>query len=159
MRAGLDRRRKVTSTRRRRAAVGAWLAALTMTVIAVSPLLAMFHRISAGHAVCEHGELVESGHGGVSANNGAVAKSAWARRAADSTPPSDIRPDSEPALHGHSHCSVGTLAKNSVSLLPGAQVVARLAEVAAGGARHCEFAYIRTILLTAPKTSPPHVAS
>ena len=157
MRVRRSRPRKVISTRRRRTGGYAWLAALTMTVLAVSPLLAMFHQISARHAVCEHGELVESGHGAFSGDLAGIAQ--MAGRDAESMPASDIRPASDTVLHGHSHCSLGTLAKNNVGILPCSQVVTALSEVALGAPHHCEFAYVQTILLSAPKTSPPSVVS
>ena len=143
--------------RRRRVGGSAWLAALTMVVLAVTPLLTIFHQISARHAVCEHGELVESGHAGFSANE--LGMRSGAARDIQGAPKTAIRPESDSASHGHSHCSVGTLAKNNVGLLPCTEVVAGLSEVAVGTAHRCEFAYVRTILLSAPKTSPPRAAS
>jgi len=147
------------TTRRRRAGGSAWLAALTISVLAVTPLLTIFHQISARHAVCEHGELVESGHSGFSPTE----LGAWQARATardiQSAPKPVIRAESDSVSHDHSHCSVGTLAKNNVSLLPSTEVVTALSEVAVGNLHHCEFAYVRTILLSAPKTSPPHAAS
>jgi ABC-type glutathione transport system ATPase component len=149
----------VITTRRRRTGGVAWLAALTMTVLAVSPLLAIFHQISARHAVCEHGELVESGDSGFSAEARADLDAQTAARDRQSAPASEIRPDSDVALHSHSHCSVGTLAKHNVGLLSCTQVVAALSEVRVGAPHPGEFAYVHNILFSAPKTSPPHAAS
>jgi len=143
--------------RRRRAGGSAWLAALTIAVLAVTPLLTIFHQISARHAVCEHGELVESGHAGFSLNE--LGLQGGAARDTQGAPKTAIGPESDSASHGHSHCSVGTLAKTNVGLVPSTEVVTALSEVAFGNLHHCEFAYVRTILLSAPKTSPPHEAS
>src|SRR5687768_10779113 len=97
-------------TRRRRIGGYAWLAALTMTVLAVTPLSAIFHQISAPHAVCEHGELVESGDNHVGLAGGLTdANARWAASEAESGRTSRIGTDSNVARHGHSHCSVGTL--------------------------------------------------
>jgi hypothetical protein len=128
-----------------------------MTVLAVTPLLVIFHQISSPHAVCEHGELVESGDIRLADDRGDLDGNMAARDAKGAST-SLVRPDSD-APTSHSHCSVGTLAKHSAALLPCTQVVAALSEVAAHGLHPCEFAYLRTILLSAPKTSPPHVAS
>ena len=103
-----------------------------------------------------NGELVESGHSGWSAGNGGLNAERATRETATNT---DIRPESDSASHGHDHCSVGTLAKNSVGLAPCTEVVTVMSEVALGGLDDCQFAYSRTILLSAPKTSPPHAAS
>jgi hypothetical protein len=145
------------ATRRRRAGGSAWLAALTIAVLAVTPLLTIFHQISARHAVCEHGELVESGHAGFSANE--LGLRGAASRDSRGASKAVIRPESDSPSHGHSHCSVGTLARNNVGLLPSNEVVTALSEVAVGNLHHCEFAYLRTILHSAPKTSPPRAAS
>ena len=128
-----------------------------MAVLAVTPLLTIFHQISSRHAVCEHGELVESGHNALSP--GEVGGFKADRTAGETAPQTSIRPESDAASHGHSHCSVGTLAKNNVGLLPCTAVVTALSEVAVGSLHHSEFAYLRTILLSAPKTSPPDAAS
>lgn len=130
-----------------------------MTVIAVSPLLATFHQLSERHAVCEHGELVESEHGLSTIDERAVANVEVARRAVGDAPVSDIRSDSGPVLHGHRHCSVGTLAKSSVAVLPCTAFITELSEVDAGEPHPSDFTCVRTILLSAPKTSPPRVAS
>ena len=158
MRAGPSPSKSIATPRRRGCGV-AWLAAVTMTVLAVSPLLAIVHQISARHAVCEHGELVESDHAAIAGQAAGSFGAEMTRSDAESAPASGVRPDSEGVRHGHSHCSVGTLAKNSVSLLPATQVVTVLAEAAASGAPHCEFPHVRTVLLAAPKTSPPPLAA
>jgi hypothetical protein len=158
MRVGRSRPRKVIATRNRRASGYAWLAALTMTVLAVTPLLAIFHQLSTRHAVCEHGELIESGHGEVGPVDG-LGMSARTTRDTQTAPTSDIRPASDSALHGHSHCSLGTLARNSAALPPCAKVITGLSQVAASVLYDGEVAYVRTILLNAPKTSPPDVVS
>jgi hypothetical protein len=156
MRAGRSRPPTAIATRRRRAGRNAWLAALTMTVLAVTPLLALFHQISAPHSVCEHGELVESSDSHFSSEDwvGVVDPAA---NQGQTAPASEIRPDSDSALHGHSHCSVGTLAKNSVALLLVTQVVTAMREASIGGQHDAAFPYLQTILFNAPKTSPPRV--
>ena len=150
------RLRKAIATRRRRDSRSGWLAALTIALLAVTPLLTIFHQISVRHAVCEHGELVESGHNGVSRIELGALPAGAAARDAQAAAKTDIRPESDSASHGHSHCSVGTLAKNNVGVLPCTDVVTVMCEVALGSLHHSEFAYVRTILLSAPKTSPPH---
>ena len=131
---------------------------LTVAVLAVTPLLAIFHQVAARHAVCEHGELVESGDNRLSANDPAQVDADWAR-GQQTTPTRDFHPDSDSTLHGHTHCSVGTLAKSNVAVLPCTEVITVMCEVALGSLHHSEFAYVRTILLSAPKTSPPHAVS
>jgi hypothetical protein len=147
------------STHRRRAFGFTWLAALTMTVLAASPLLAIFHQISSRHAVCEHGELVESGHSGISTDRWAGVSGEWARGASDGVPEPMVRPASDAVTHGHSHCSLGTLARSNVGLVACAEVVTAALESVIDGEHRGEIAFIRTVLLTAPKTSPPRVAS
>jgi hypothetical protein len=128
-----------------------------MTVLALCPLLALFHQISARHAVCEHGELVESDHTGIAPQGGASSGVETTLTDAERAAATDVRPDSEAVRHGHNHCSIGTLVKNSVVLLPSTQVVTVLNELVAPWAHHCELPYVRTALLAAPKTSPPRV--
>ena len=159
MRVHGSRPRKALSTRRRRAGGYAWLAALTMTALAVMPLCAIFHQISAPHAVCEHGELVESGDNRVAAKDLGGVDLALAAGEAATAPTSAIDVESAATVHGHSHCSVGTLARSSIGLLPPPLVLSALSEVAVGDLHYGEFVYVRTILLAAPKTSPPHAAS
>jgi hypothetical protein len=159
MQVGRSRSCRAMTTRRRRAGGSAWLAALTISVLAVTPLLTIFHQISARHAVCEHGELVESGHNGPATGEFGAGMPGAPARDAQTLPTTGIRAESDAISHGHNHCSVGTLAKNNVALLPSTEVVTALSEVAVGNSGHCEFAYVRTILLSAPKTSPPHASS
>ena len=158
MRMDRSRPRKAITTRRRRAGRSAWLAALTISLLALTPLLTIFHQISVRHAVCEHGELVESGHNGFSP----IAIGGLETGAARDTPTAQktgVRPEPDSASHGHSHCSVGTLAKNSVGVLPCDDGVRVMCELALSSPHRGEFAYARTILLSAPKTSPPHASS
>jgi hypothetical protein len=130
-----------------------------MTVLAASPLLAIFHQISSRHAVCEHGELVESGHSGISTDGWASASGEWARGASDGAPESNIRPASDGVIHGHSHCSLGTLVRNNVGLVACAEVITAPLESVIVSEHGGEIALVRAILLAAPKTSPPRVAS
>jgi hypothetical protein len=155
MRVGRSRPRSTLATRRRRGGGAVWLAAFTISLLAVTPLLAIFHQISARHAVCEHGELVESGHNGISPIEFGVLKAEPAAPDTSTAPRTGIRAESEATAHGHSHCSVGTLAKNNVGVLPCDDGVRVMCEIALSNPHRAEFAYLRTILLSAPKTSPP----
>jgi ABC-type glutathione transport system ATPase component len=137
----------------------AWLAALTMTVLAVTPLLSIFHQVSARHTVCEHGELVESGHGEVALTPLDGAETAATSRDAQNTSRPGVRAESDAANHGHDHCSVGTLARNNVALprCPDAGTVSP--EIVQDCDDGREVAYVPSILVSAPKTSPPPTAS
>jgi hypothetical protein len=152
MRAGSYRSRKATRTGKGRVFWRAWLASLTVAVFAIAPLLAIFHRVSVRHAVCEHGELVESDHPGFSIAEKRERRGADALR---EDPSPTLRADSESESHGHRHCSVGTLARKGVSKLACTDVIAMLAPVAAWQPLHREFAVAGAILSNAPKTSPP----
>jgi hypothetical protein len=123
--------------------------------LAVAPLLAIFHQASVRHAVCEHGDLIESdsrathddsvaSRAGVDAALGAVAR---------------FLADEAPAAHGHTHCSVGTLAKSAARVVAPAAALEALADDVLAVPLHGEVAYLRPVLPNAPKTSPPMVAS
>jgi hypothetical protein len=118
-----------------------------VTVLAVAPLLAILHQASTRHAVCEHGALVESDHG--SADVAPVDVSSDRTEGAPS-----CEADST-ALHSHTHCAVGTLARAGVGVAaPVAGVVASLATWLAAHAPS-ERPFAHAILADAPKTSPP----
>jgi len=54
---------------------------------------------------------------------------------------------------------LGTLARSNVGLAACAEVITAALESVIDGEHRREIAFLRTILLTAPKTSPPRVAS
>jgi len=123
------------------------LAWLTVFLLAVGPLLASFHRASVRHAVCEHGDLIESeqgGYGDSSADDGSA-----------TSPVLILELRSMAALHAHAHCSVGILAKSAVACVPGCGAVAIAARVAPAALADSSIGYVRRILPNAPKTSPP----
>jgi hypothetical protein len=125
----------------------AWLASLTVALLAIAPLLASFHRASVRHALCEHGDFIEpeqAGHRDLSAADRVLSPSALALQA-----------DSTATLHGHTHCSVGILARSAVGFVPRAGVVACPLLVAPPEGVDHPFTYVRRILPIAPKTSPP----
>jgi hypothetical protein len=158
MRVGRSRPRSTIATRTRRNGGVAWLAAFTISLFAVTPLLTIFHQISARHAVCEHGELVESGHHGIPPIQFDGSPREPGAADTSTAPRTGIRPESDAASHSHTHCSLGTLAKNHVTVLPCDDGVRVMCEIALSNPHRAEFAYLRTILLSAPKTSPPHAA-
>jgi hypothetical protein len=118
-----------------------------VTVLAIAPLLAIFHQASVRHAVCEHGDVIETG-----AVHEAAAPTPHEGAALDS-----FQADSEPAAHGHAHCSVGTLAKSGTGVIPPAAVAGALSEAVELDLVHVEVVRPRPVLPSAPKTSPPLV--
>ena len=138
------------STPRRRALWRAWVASLTVTVRAIAPVLAILHQISARHAVCEHGQLVESGHENFDiARLGAVADPAAGETNAT------VDAESDSAEHGHRHCSLGTLARAGAGECPRAELIAELSPCGTWAPVDREFAVDDATLSNAPKTSPP----
>jgi hypothetical protein len=125
-----------------------WLASLMVTVLAIAPLLAIFHQASVRHAVCEHGDLIESAHHAEAASERSAADEAGAGSAG-------FQPDSAPAVHGHNHCSVGTLAKAGAGIVAPAAGVRAASESFVVPVVRREVAYARPVLPSAPKTSPP----
>ena len=150
MRVRNPRLTKAMSTPRRRALWRAWVATLTVTVLAIAPLLAILHQISARHAVCEHGQLVESGHENFDFTRlGAVADPAGGE--ANTT----VDAESDSAEHGHRHCSLGTLARAGAGECPRAELIAELLPGGTWSPVDRDFAVAVTTLSNAPKTSPP----
>jgi hypothetical protein len=122
-----------------------------VTVLAVAPLLAIFHQASVRHAVCEHGDLIESGHHADVATAASAAGEATAARDA-------FQPESAPAAHGHSHCSVGTLAKAGAGVVAPSAAVRAPPESTVLVIVRRMVAHVRPVLPSAPKTSPPSVS-
>jgi hypothetical protein len=124
-------------------------------VLAVAPLLAIFHRVSVRHAVCEHGDLIES----VERGDREVTAGGDARSAeldATTAGQASLREDCASSFsHGHSHCSVSTLAKSGAGFIAPAPVIGALRESFVTETAHREIAYLRRVLVSAPKTSPP----
>jgi hypothetical protein len=133
----------------------AWVASLTVTLLAIAPLLAIFHQISARHAVCEHGQLVESGHEGLDV---ATIIEALAEGSRDDLQTA-VDVDSDSAEHGHRHCSVGTLVRSSAVACAAPEVLAELLSRAAPSPRRVDSPIVRPVLLSAPKTSPPAISA
>ena len=123
------------------------VAALTLAVLVVAPLLGIFHRASVRHAVCEHGDLIEPDRGSTSR----------VEDDSDGEPSRTVavREDSSPSVHGHSHCAAGILAKSDRGVVAPA-VAATFAVWTPAAPFSCgEAAYTRPALASAPKTSPP----
>jgi len=133
----------------------AWIAALTVAVVAVAPLLGVFHRASVRHAVCEHGDLIEPEHAsGHSEARGQVEVAASI--AALSATVAGIEGRAPAALHDHAHCPVGTLARAGVGVTAPASALVSLLEVTMSEAPRADVPFApRAILSSAPKTSPP----
>jgi hypothetical protein len=134
----------------------AWLASLTVTVLAVAPLLAIFHHASTRHAVCEHGALIEPDHADL---HGRGSSAADAHRSATDDASSDdataFRADSTPELHGHAHCTVGTLARAGARVLAPTSFVTSSLSLVLPELGESALPRVRRILPIAPKTSPP----
>jgi hypothetical protein len=136
--------------RGRRAALIAWFASLTVAVLVSAPLLAIFHQISVRHEVCEHGELVESGPAPLNAMT-----ASWAERTAERARGPAVRGESEEIIHGHDHCSLGTLAKNSVGTVNGVAWLDFSSTSTFSRSFARKLFTVRDLLFNAPKTSPP----
>jgi hypothetical protein len=132
-----------------------------VAVVALAPLLGTFHRASVGHAVCEHGDLIEPAHG-----LGHASQAAGIRF--DEPGPGDaasnrglqLREDSSSASHDHAHCQVGTLAKAGVGMLSSTSLFARLLRAGAPAFHGSgDISLHRCVLASAPKTSPPSLSA
>src|SRR5882757_3299452 len=108
----------------RRAGWGAWIASLTIVVVALAPLLGTIHQALVRHVVCEHGDLIEPDERGAHAAPAA----ALTHQADVHGGPAVASGTSNPSNHGHSHCTVGTLARSVASLATSSPVGALLAE-------------------------------
>jgi hypothetical protein len=127
-----------------------------VTVLAVAPLLAILHRASVRHAVCEHGDLIEPAHGSEQAPPDARAAS------------SDVdelhlasgarwRGDEAPAFHSHDHCPVATLARAGTAVAASTSIVVSVARGSQRELSEADGSTVRGVLANAPKTSPPRV--
>jgi hypothetical protein len=126
-----------------------WLGSVLVTVLVAAPLLAIVHQASEGHAVCEHGALIETGHVG-------------AHQPADPASSSSETPEfqADPgALHDHVHCTVATLAKASATVVPPVGTVTAELEIARVHSFDVEPRSERAVLENAPKTSPPETSA
>jgi hypothetical protein len=144
-----------SSPRARGAGWRTWIAALTVAVVAVAPLLGVFHRASVRHAVCEHGDLIEPEQGsGHSEARGQVEGAASIDAPLAALAGIDGRAPA--ALHDHAHCPVGTLARAGVAVTAPASALVSLLEVTLSEAPRPDVPFApRAILSAAPKTSPP----
>jgi hypothetical protein len=115
--------------------------------LAIAPLLGSLHRASVRHTVCEHGDLIEPEPGGL--------RDSPAADGMASSAVSALQVDFAAALHVHTHCSAGMLAKNAFGLVARAGVLACAVLVAPAEHLDPPVGYVRHILLNAPKTSPP----
>jgi hypothetical protein len=121
----------------------AWIASITIVIIAWAPLLGTLHQALVRHVVCEHGDLIELSPAPAAATH-----------ASESAGPAVGAGDGR-ATHGHDHCSVGTLAKNVATVITSSSLGALLTldrpvSLAARDANP-----VRSVLSNAPKTSPP----
>jgi hypothetical protein len=132
-----------------------------VAVIVLAPLLGIFHRASVGHAVCEHGDLIEPVHGLEHASETASIRF-------DEPGPNDapsyrglqLREGSGSASHDHTHCQVGTLAKAGVGILSSTSILDRFLRAAAPVLHGSgDVSVHRCVLASAPKTSPPSLSA
>jgi hypothetical protein len=132
------------------------LASLTVTVLAVAPLLAIFHQASTRHAVCEHGALIEPDHAAAhSPESSGVGDNRSASDDARADGATAFRADSTPVVHGHAHCMVGTLARAGTGVISPTSFVASSLSLLVSAPRPRALRGVRPILSIAPKTSPP----
>ena len=126
-----------------------------VTVLAVAPLIAIFHQASTRHAVCEHGALVEPEHAPWRAES-PDATDVFARsddRVSNGGPA--LESDEGASLHGHTHCSVGTLLRSGIGVVAPVCAIFSLLSDAPVERAACEVGRTRNVLAEAPKTSPP----
>jgi len=138
----------------RRAGWGAWIASLTIVVVALAPFLGTLHQALVRHVVCEHGDLIEPDERGAHAAHAAPA-AALTYQADVHRGPVAASGTGNPSNHGHSHCTVGTLARSVASLATSSPAGALLAEGRAVSLAARDANPVRSILSSAPKTSPP----
>jgi hypothetical protein len=134
-----------------RRAWAAWVASFLVLIVACAPLLGTIHQALVRHVVCEHGDLIEPDDRAPHADH-AVA----ALHGAESSRTS-VTAGNGPASHEHSHCSVGTLAKNVATVATSSAACALLDEDRPVSLAARDANPARSVLSTAPKTSPPQV--
>jgi hypothetical protein len=142
---------RVTSARR--GGWGAWLASLTIFVVAWAPLLGTLHQAFVRHVLCEHGDLIEpDGRGPRPAHHApeTMAPHPWGVSGGPS-----VAAGTGPSLHAHSHCSVGTLARSVATVATSSVAGALVAEGRAVSLAARDANPVRSVLSSAPKTSPP----
>src|SRR5450432_1720879 len=137
----------------RRAGWATWVAAITIVVVAWAPLLGTLHQALVRHVVCEHGELIEPDERGQQHAPHVSTVTAAHRAGVDSRP--SVAPGTAPSLHAHSHCSVGTLARSAATVATGSPAGALLEQDRAVSLAARDATPVRSILSSAPKTSPP----
>jgi hypothetical protein len=144
-------RSPVTSSRR--AGWAAWVASLTILVVAWAPLLGTLHQALVRHVICEHGDLIEPDELGTRPARHANETTAPHQSDADSGP--SVASGTGASLHEHSHCSVGTLARSVATMATSSGTGALMAEGRAVSLAARDANPVRSVLSGAPKTSPP----
>src|SRR3954454_20029624 len=89
----------------RRAAWGAWIASLTIVVVALAPFLGTLHQALVRHVVCEHGDLIEPDERGAHAAHVAPVTALTDQADVQGGPAVASGPNRS-SNHGHSHCTV-----------------------------------------------------
>lgn len=142
---------RVTSTRR--AGWAAWVASLTIFVVAWAPLLGTLHQALVRHVICEHGDLIEPDE--LSTRQAHHANETTAPHLSDVDSGPSVASGKGASLHEHSHCTVGTLARSvaTVATSPGAGALMAEGRAVSLAARDAN--PVRSVLSGAPKTSPP----
>jgi hypothetical protein len=130
-----------------------WIASLTIFIVAWAPLLGAIHQAQVRHVVCEHGDLIEPDERGAHVSNHAPVVASN-----DGSRPS-VSAGLGSVSHEHSHCSVGTLARNVATLDTSNSAGALLAEDRPVSLAARDADPVRSVLSSAPKTSPPGAAS
>ncbi len=126
---------------------------MTVLVVAWAPLLGTLHQALVRHVVCEHGDLIEPDERAQHHAPHASTVTALHRADVDSRP--SVAPGTAPSLHAHSHCSVGTLARSAATVAAGSPAGALLERARAVSLAARDATAVRSILSSAPKTSPP----
>jgi len=146
---------KCRPTSLRRAGWAAWIASLTIFVVVLAPFLGTLHQALVRHVVCEHGDLIEPDERGAHA----TPATELTYQADAHGGPAVASGTSGPSNHGHSHCTVGTLARSVAALAQSSPAGALLAEGRAVSLAARDANPVRSVLSSAPKTSPPAMSS
>jgi hypothetical protein len=126
----------------------AWMAATVALVVALAPLLGVLHRMFVPHLVCEHGDLIEL-QGERLGQSAAPSLDDHGERSRG------VRQATGAAMHGHDHCSLAALARAGSMPTREPPPLLTLSTGAASRGFIDQQALYRSILLLAPKTSPP----
>jgi hypothetical protein len=141
-----QRHRMVSRRYRRSKELFTWLAPVVALIVAVAPALASLHRALVPHLICEHGDLIE-----VAAEQPSPESSSFEQ--GQRTP--RITSNSAGEVHRHDHCLLAALGR-AVSAAPRNRAVFLLRSVSQVLRTHsAEPPFQHSILLFAPKTSPP----